>query len=383
MPDTFLVAWQVMTAPMPMSANQMSELAKIRLFVDAKQPRPDWLASVCWNRAVFCGTVFVVVQGEQRMYYKFLYATQTPQNIVFAPLTLVEPYVDTDQNWEDAAVERWRWQFDCDVLKFVHGFELSDVPVERLFMLAGVEYLTGGGLGTDFDEEPLTDVLADLPKGPAASTSSETRSTQPAVSPTLLNQFPWLTGGLEQDQAKAKTAKVAGGTGDGHSGSSCALFREELTDEQYEDIFVELQEARARVAAESGKGDGSDFRMRVLGGKWTAEHRGRAFDAYAGEASAGEPSKWAVQYSMGRSARFDVSLYTAKGASCLAKTWRCKCQYFYDIWLVSGGGRYAYTADDIAGWPEPEEFTELASSYTGRALQRCLWLRDLSPRLGV
>ena len=106
-----------------------------------------------------------------------------------------------------------------------------------------------------------------------------------------------------------------------------------------------------------------------------------AFDAHRGEARPGQPEQWAAQYQMGKSARFDVSLYTAAGSACMARTWCAKMQLFYDIWCQGVDAAYVYSAEDIQAWKEPKDFTALASEMSNpKALERVRWLRGLAPQ---
>ena len=84
---------------------------------------------------------------------------------------------------------------------------------------------------------------------------------------------------------------------------------------------------------------------------------------------------------MGKTARFEVSLYTAAGAACLARAWCSKLQHFYDIWVGTGSAiKYVFSKADFASWSEPADFTELASSLIAtKAVNRADKLRSQLP----
>ena len=115
------------------------------------------------------------------------------------------------------------------------------------------------------------------------------------------------------------------------------------------------------------------------GGAWTAAHRGVSFDAYRAEGSNRRADAFLEAQHLPKSARFDVSVYTQAGAALLARTWCEKCQHLYDIAAAHGDERHEFSDAELAMWLEPSAFADLTEHATGRALQRCLWLRALRP----
>lgn len=147
-----------------------------------------------------------------------------------------------------------------------------------------------------------------------------------------------------------------------------------------QEAFTQLLAARDAIGEEVETLP-EDYRVKVLGGKWTKSHRGVAFDAYKGEGRPGRPTEFLEEYHMGKSARFDVSLYTVEGAACMARTWCNKCQYFYDLYKESGDRRYVFSAQDILGWESPADFLELAGRLDDpKAKKRVNWLQELAPK---
>ena len=90
--------------------------------------------------------------------------------------------------------------------------------------------------------------------------------------------------------------------------------------------------------------------------------------------------QWAADYNMGKSARFDMSLYGSSVANDLAQGYFHRCQYFFDIWLCSGDERYTYSQHDLDAYVEPCIVSELQDILQGRALARLRWLQSLVPR---
>jgi len=152
-----------------------------------------------------------------------------------------------------------------------------------------------------------------------------------------------------------------------------------LSDEQVEAVFSDLDRVRAGLV--EGADEESDWRVTVLGGAWTAMHRGQAFDAFrAAPRTNSSAEAWAVSYGMGRSVRIDVSLYGAGPANDMARAFALKCQFFFDLWEGKGAEHYEFTEEDLASYAEPPWFAALEFVLHGRALARFQWLPDLQPK---
>ena len=105
------------------------------------------------------------------------------------------------------------------------------------------------------------------------------------------------------------------------------------------------------------------FRVVVLGGKWTAAHKGRAADAISGQASGKDAEKWCRSLKhVGATitSRYDMELYTAERAAILARAWCSKMQHFYSITALLGKSIYQLSGTEMNSWVEPSEFTALA-----------------------
>ena len=65
-------------------------------------------------------------------------------------------------------------------------------------------------------------------------------------------------------------------------------------DDEHVDVDAELAEIRSRWEADAAEEEW--FYHRILGGHWTAEHRGVVADGVAGYPRAGLPMQWAITY---------------------------------------------------------------------------------------
>ena len=82
-----------------------------------------------------------------------------------------------------------------------------------------------------------------------------------------------------------------------------------------------------------------------------------------------------------KSAVYELNVYGDEIAGTLARAWVHKMQFFLELALVRGMG-CAYTADDIAGYEEPPDFSELEQNTREQAAirRRVLQIRRLFSR---
>ena len=152
-----------------------------------------------------------------------------------------------------------------------------------------------------------------------------------------------------------------------------------LSDDELDVVFRELLLARERVAADPGQQ--LDFKITLLGGKWTKENRDVSFDAVKGAPRQNSSAEdFSVAYGLGKSARFEIALYGLNVALVLARTWCSKLQYYFDIFEASGEVLYRFKDDDHRAWREPAEFADSVEVSAGQPLKRMEWLRRLRPR---
>ena len=154
-----------------------------------------------------------------------------------------------------------------------------------------------------------------------------------------------------------------------------------LDDAEVEEAFARLDAVRKeRAHGDDDDVDTPDWKVTVLGGAWTAAHRGVAFDAIRASVRAGSDAEaFAVAYQLGKSARFDISLYGCGAANQLAKAFCHKCQWAFLLWESSGDKNYVFSNSDKEAYIEPAFFPGLLETLEGRARARAQGVRDLWP----
>ena len=185
---------------------------------------------------------------------------------------------------------------------------------------------------------------------------------------------PWLAGVLaaESDEtAKGKENRETEPANDEKQKEA------KLTDEEavMHDVFLELHMKRAEMLCDLE--DMAAFPVKLLGGAWTARHRGRAFDAFKAEASSKDVVAFCTRFCMAKSARFDISLYGEAGASLMCQAWSRKMAHFYSC--------FRRHVEDFRFQDEHLlfvlgcEFEAFAATLVGKAAARVALVRDLRP----
>ena len=78
-------------APPAPSAREQEVWDQIHVWTGpVQQAKPAWVAPVCWHRAAFAHAALVFEADGVTMYYKFVFACQSPQVVCVAPLAPVE-----------------------------------------------------------------------------------------------------------------------------------------------------------------------------------------------------------------------------------------------------------------------------------------------------
>eukprot|EP00974_Lingulodinium_polyedra_P072580 7023106-Lingulodinium_polyedra.AAC.1 len=110
-------------APPAPSDAFMAALAAQPLWVEPSPPKPQWLSAVCHGREQLSNAVLIFSRGPEQLYYKFVYASQSPYAAFFC---IVEPVpqflqqVDVGPgSWESLALSSWEymWQVDLKSLR--------------------------------------------------------------------------------------------------------------------------------------------------------------------------------------------------------------------------------------------------------------------------
>jgi hypothetical protein len=237
-------------------------------------------------------------------------------------------------------------------------------------------FLPGLRVGSDDDWQPLDVVLAAFPVVSNPVSSSSSGSRRMAANADQARQHPWLLD-LMGDPARGGLAGVRRPAADGgaeHGGDGVV---EVLNDEDVAEVFDALHERRAIEALAAGH-DRKAFCWTVLGGAWTMEHKGVAFDSYRGQPQFSAAKDWATSRKLFTTATFSLAKYGQESAVLLVKLWCDKMNHFYEIGVAKCDG-YEYTDADVASFVEPPEFVALFGNVSSAVELRLRTLRGMRP----
>lgn len=124
----------------------------------------------------------------------------------------------------------------------------------------------------------------------------------------------------------------------------------------------------------------SDFRVVLLGGKWTKEKKGVVADCLKAEARAGTvAAAWALQYWRQRSSSYFISKFGESGAQVCAAAWCSVMEYYFELWSGQPNKHYVYQQADFDGAPELPELREWLPRLNSAARPRAEELLRMRP----
>jgi hypothetical protein len=341
---------------------------------------PAWVSTIARCRAEFRHCCFRCGLGNDARFYKFMFAMQSPLEVVFCTLTEVELFLRCDvlniETCDAAFLEtsvKFTTSFKMD--SFLTAAELVGEPTSQIYVLDGLAYDGGMFLSSRLCFEPLDDVIGRLP--PAAARPSRQAAQPPTKEwhDDIKVVKPWLKNTMRVDRSSPVFFD------DSHLKDKLLEHSlADLDDDEMDELFSEFLEARADAV--HGPPAATDFEVVVMGGAWTIAHLGRACDAWKGKAIAlgGDAAKWATKYGFNTAARFNIDLYGDHGAKLLAKTWCSKCQHFWDIWKHQHDDDYTFSVRDWESWQPSAEFLALRLGLLApRAKIRCDQLLSQRP----
>jgi len=328
---------------------------------------PAWALAVIARREYFQQVAFCASRGEEDEYWLFNFAMQTPAYLSLTKLQPLDWPFPASSSDGDAMSDGVHWY--PHVFEIVPGanesaFALLQIPAEEIFILEQVVQVGDSCCVSDMAEEPLLPFLASLPEQKRAASQVRevaSGSQNRTSSSSIVQELPWT----EHLLSKQQRTRALGP--DSSSESDSSDTQSELEDDLPEfggkQAWEELQQVRERMVDLPEKRAG-DFVVSVLGGVWTAKHRGVAADAVQGRAKGQAVISWCHKAKVLQSARFEISAYTEASAGILARAWCSKMQHFWNLSMQSPEQPTAFSAEDKRSLLEPSDFTLLAQDPT-------------------
>ena len=313
--------------------------------------------------------------------FKILFALQQPLHVHLSPVREVARVRRRleleDKSWEERCLAHWPRRFQVDFFCHVPWTDLPVAREDQISVLSDIVYFDEGLCGSCAQEKPLSQVLAGLPQPRTRSTKAGSQDDAPRArldaEDELLLQYPWLRGVV---QVRCDGTRDARGS---EASSSSAHIPEEMGEELAEAVFASLATVRETWASD---GDFPDWKVVVLGGSLQIKHKCVSFDAVQAMPRANSRAEqWAVAFGMGKTCRFEISLYGMAVAQTLARAYCHKCQWYFLQHEDAADTKPFFTQADVDAYVEPEAFSELFLSLSGKSRARAQWLRDLHPTL--
>jgi hypothetical protein len=304
--------------------------------------------------------------------WKFVFANQSPILAVFSPVKRLETWFEQPSLEEGAGEVRPmnKHEFSIDFVITQGSHTLPHVPMSEVQVISHVCFEREGLLTSMATPMGLEEFVARLPVESSAAGSRPCQDGDAAKRRLSrerdIRDFPWLAEVLckPKKAGAAESMKPPGAAADDMEGDSS-----DDDDAVVTAIFDALGAKRAALADESEL-EFDNFRVTILGGQWTAKHKGVPFDAVQATARGDLPNAWSIKHGLNRSARFELALYGEAWAPVLARGWAHRMQFFYNLHVSSGTDDYRYTAVDAALYVEPAEFRRAADALDSAAASK-------------
>ena len=294
----------------------------------------------------------------------FGFARQLPLHLELLQAKVVEsafpPGPLTSQWWEQQkAWQKYIFEVDFTVSRsaaFMYSLDTSDI-----WVYAGLSHLTDSRFGGSDRPLPLGAFLASLPHVQQAKLSQPSTSSRSskAKSSSYYDDLPWA----DQIVQKQKLLKAPASRGeDADSDSSSATSSDEplafIEDEAA--LWAKVEALKSPV--EDPKLRHEDFQVKVLGGKWTMEHKGVGADAIQGLARSREALQFCLKFKVPKSSRYEIATYGEEAAALFARTWVAKMQAFFNLWHSASEAIEAFSQEQYTSWVEPSDFSRQAKA---------------------
>ncbi len=258
----------------------------------------------------------------------------------------------------------------------------------KVEVLPKVLFLGGGICASDEDWSAFDDYLSSLPadekvdRVPAAKKAILVKSR---LDPELVKKHPWLLD--ECLRHGAKGAPLVAGEG----ADDCVAKHEDDRDDANSsegrgdedaansdvDIAALLVELEKKRADEKPPAENADFQVKLMGGKWLAEKKCLAYDAYRATFKSAQAKTFLYRYSFGQSASFSINKFGEHLAKCCAEYWAGKMTHL--LGLTKGDDKHVFTGAEVGSYLEPALFRDLYAVASPDQQTRMQELRELTP----
>ena len=388
--------WQANGLPSPSLPSEEQQALLLRTSEKYNvDPRacPWWARHFALNRDLFRGTALFVEAAETSESWLFLLATQKPLGVVFLRLRRRDRILPDFNGNEWRPNPLGRTEFDVLPWQCVEDRCITVPADSELSILPDLRF-EDGIVFTYHPSEPFESFVRRHPHLEVSYSGARASRAQP-VKPRsdrekLRCEFPWLTE-EDLDRACGFTRIPAGKRSRLHEAS----FDDELADEppafdersddQQEEVDIDVvreQLACVRAQYEEDLGDDDGFHVKILGGKWTAEHIGTIADRVSANARGQAAMEWCAEFKWPRMTSFAFNRYSEVGAVELAREVARRANHFYRLWLWSDDDPFRYTPEHLESYIEDFEWLDwmCAQDPNSVSFARGQLLRQMLPK---
>lgn len=379
-----------MSPPIARGEAALSALSSLSIYAATppESPAIGWSASVCKNREIFHGAIFLQTLAEGATAFVLLIAVKSPYQANLLQLRVAPPVLPHLSSClsEDVLGSCASWhdhRLECAATDYVQedGVLFDEGHPIRVLMFASVRSLPE--VVADGEAELLSDIVGSLPKKPSKTAPKHAPPKKFPISGAagVIAQYPWAAEYLNDRTAPSSSSgsRRMDNCGDRPEEEDDEPA-EELAEEQIEQVWETLAGKRRDLAEQVGAGGGADFKSDVRGGIWIEANKGFAADAMMEEAQNKAAAQWARSYNINKMVSFSIRKYGDHTASMLAIEWAREAQYFFDLWKQQRRQTYQFTEDDIVGYTPGPRWEAFYASLTGAALTRATGIVMMAPR---
>lgn len=352
--------------------------------VAAGPARPPWLALVCCNRDWFSDAAIRITDGSTHSYWKFVFALQRPYLVCLLKLQPDDGRAGAMVRQDPFLEPVWDHKFMVDGLHFVYT---DDHPFASTAGFAACPGLRCVGRGTWVGDgkwqtfEDLKDLFPPVREQPADE-NAEAQTTDGVRAPGSFDDSPWLAHFLDT----GKWPTMMGLDGESSSttaggGGPSSSSRGPTMEVDAEMVYDALMDKRQEWQQDDG-GARHSFVVQVLGGTWTAQHRGVAYDAFQGQAQGAEAKAFCDALALPKSFRCAIAFEGEAAAHAVASAWCARMQWMFERYQVHGPTFFS-PGTALNDFVEDPSVAALWASSGAKVRQRIEQLRGLKPRVAM
>ena len=360
-----------LAAPEALAGDVLMRMHEFKVPDPAPEVLAPWLQTASLYRAFFEHSAFRFTIDGQQQVWKFCFAKQSPR---FVRVSRMYPVLPSQSFVSEVSAMTWdtmgdlhaAYAFTMDIHNVVSAATFGEVDENSVDVIDGLEFVGDSLLRTQEYAVPFKVFVDELPDPSTGAVKKDDKKRAATSSAKhqkeVVEELPWvekfwreeLEAPEEPDQAEEIAEMPA---------------EDWMTDQDIEAVFSEVDRAREYVACATGSVVNiDDFPVTVLGGKWTKQNKQKSFDAVSAAATGAYAIKFCQDQNVFASARFDIEAYTMVYANMLGRGWAHKMQHFLNLSAEHEADLHVFTADEIASYSEPSEFTAAADVLKGHWL---------------